>query len=55
MVIVGLDTATALRELARLAPADGAPDDAVRRAAGLRLPESGAAERIAGALSEIPA
>ena len=55
MVIVGLDTATALRELARLAPADGAPDDAVRRATGLRLPESGAAERIAGALSEIPA
>jgi UDP-GlcNAc3NAcA epimerase len=48
MVVIGLDRAAALRELARLAPPDRAPTLARHRAADLQLVPAGAAEAIAG-------
>jgi UDP-GlcNAc3NAcA epimerase len=51
MVVVGLDEARARAELARLAPADGAPALAERRAAELDLRPAGAAEAISARLA----
>jgi hypothetical protein len=50
MVVVGLDRRRAATELARLAPAEGTEDGAVRRARDLDLASSGVADAIAAAL-----
>jgi hypothetical protein len=50
-VLVGLDRAAAAAELAARAPLERGAVDAAERAAGLELSGSGAAERIAAALS----
>jgi UDP-N-acetylglucosamine 2-epimerase len=50
MVIVGLDEALALQELARVADPEEAPALAVERAATLVLTSAGAADAISGAL-----
>jgi UDP-GlcNAc3NAcA epimerase len=50
MVVVGRDGALASRELARLAPIDGAEEQARTRADRLRLAPSGAAAAISAAL-----
>ena len=50
MVVVGLDGAKAMAELARLAPSADARRLAVERARTLDLPSAGAAEAIAAAL-----
>ena len=55
MVVVGLDAARAVAELARLAPPDEAPAQAAARARDLVLPPAGAAEAIATALDQEPA
>ncbi len=50
-VLVGLDRDAAVREIEARAPADRSAAQSVRRAAGLRLQGSGAAERIVALLS----
>jgi UDP-GlcNAc3NAcA epimerase len=50
MVVIGLDHAVALSELARLAPPEGAETLARHRAAELQLAPAGAAEAIVGTL-----
>jgi UDP-N-acetylglucosamine 2-epimerase len=54
-VLVGLDRAAAVRELAARAPMARTEQQAGQRAAQLNLTGSGAAERIAGALTLAPA
>lgn len=54
MVVVGLDRDRAVAELGRLAPLDGAPDDAARRAHDLALVPAGAADAIVAALADRP-
>lgn len=55
MVLVGLDGERAREALARLAPPASAPEQALERAASLRLEPAGAAEAIAGALEGVAA
>jgi UDP-GlcNAc3NAcA epimerase len=50
-ILIGLDRDTAVSELARRAPQAGSPEQASARAARLHLTGSGAAERIAAALT----
>jgi UDP-N-acetylglucosamine 2-epimerase len=50
-VLVGLDRETVLHELEARAPLDQSASIAAKRAAGLRLAGSGAADRIAAALA----
>ena len=54
-VLVGLDRAMAVRELAARAPLESSAAQAADRAANVRLVGSGAAERIVAALAEKPA
>ena len=54
MVIVGLDRSKAAAELARLAPADRAPQLAADRAATMALAPAGAADAIVAALDQAP-
>lgn len=51
MVVVGLDRALAVRELARLAPVDTGAAQATARSATLRLEPAGAAEAISAVLA----
>ncbi|MGH2511103.1 MAG: UDP-N-acetylglucosamine 2-epimerase, partial [Candidatus Limnocylindrales bacterium] len=50
MLVIGLDPDRAIEALTRLAAPDAAPDDARRRAAGLRIAPAGAGEAIVAAI-----
>ena len=52
MVVIGLDRERAVRELARLAPASGAPGQARSRAATATIPPAGAVDAIVTALGD---